>query len=82
MPVMPKMTAVTYKCRCMPEEATFEMPARRFNEDIADFMERMRKWLGEDHGQRSPFCRSGVTEYVKMRIPEGRPIGSSRDDLN
>jgi hypothetical protein len=79
---MPKMTAVRYKCRCMAEEVVFDMPARRFNEDIADFMERMQKWLGEDHSQRSPFCRSATTEYVKLPVPEDRPIGSSPEDAN
>lgn len=80
---MPKMTMVRYKCGCMPEEAAFEMPARRFNEDIADFMDRMKKWLGEDHSLRSPFCRSSKTEYVKLPVPEdGRGIGSSPQDAN
>lgn len=79
---MTKMTTILYKCRCMQDEGSFDMPARRFNEDIADFMERMQKWLGEDHNLRSPFCRSGKTEYVKMAVPEGRAIGSSPEDAN
>jgi hypothetical protein len=80
---MPKMVAIQYKCSCMKEEATFEMPARRFNEDISDFMERMQKWLGQDHSERSPFCRATKTEYVKIAVPEsGAPIGSSKEDLN
>lgn len=79
---MPKMTTILYKCSCMKEEGAFEMPARRFSEDTADFMERMQKWLGEDHSHRSPFCRSGTAEYVKMAVPEGRPIGSSPEDAN
>lgn len=80
---MPKMTTLHYKCTCMKEEVTFEMPARRFNEDVADFMERVQKWLGEDHSQRSPFCRATAVEYLKMPVPEdGRPIGSSPEDAN
>lgn len=80
---MPKMTTIRYKCSCLSEEVAFDMPARRFNEDISDFMERMKRWLGEDHSQRSPFCRSGKTEYVKLPVPEdGRPIGSSPEDAN
>lgn len=77
------MTTICYKCSCLKEEIAFEMPARRFNEDIADFMERVQKWLGEDHNQRSPFCRAGECEYVKIAVPEdGRPIGSSPKDAN
>lgn len=77
------MTTMRYKCSCMAEEIAFEMPARRFNEDVADFMTRAQKWLGEDHSQRSPFCRSGKVEYLKIPIPEDdRPIGSSPEDAN
>jgi len=79
---MPKMTTIHYKCACMQDEGSFEMPARRFNEDIADFMERVKKWLGDDHSQRSPFCRSGVAQYIKLSVPEDRPIGSSPQDAN
>ncbi len=79
---MAKMTTVMYKCSCMKDEAAFDMPARRFNEDIGDFMDRMTKWLGEDHALRSPFCRATKTEYVKMPVPEGRAIGSSPQDAN
>lgn len=79
---MPKLTTVRYKCACMKEEAIFDMPARRFNEDIAKFMARLQAWLGEDHSQRSPFCRSGKSEYVKLEAPEGRAIGSSPNDAN
>jgi hypothetical protein len=80
---MPKLTNVIYKCRCMTEEIAFEMPARRFNEDIADFMERVKRWLGEDHSQRSPFCRETNVEYLKLPVPEdGRGIGSSPKDAN
>jgi hypothetical protein len=79
---MTKMTTIRYKCSCMKDEVAFDMPARRFNEDLERFMPRMQKWLGEDHAQRSPFCRTSKTEYVKMEMPEGRPIGSSKEDLN
>lgn len=79
---MSKMTIMIYKCTCMKEEISFEMPARRFNEDVTDFLERVRKWLGDDHSQRSPFCRSEKVEYLKMAVPEGRPIGSSPEDAN
>lgn len=79
---MPKMTTILYKCACMKEETALEMPARHFNEDMPAFMARVTKWLGEDHSLRSPFCRSDKTEYVKIEVPEGRPIGSSPQDAN
>jgi hypothetical protein len=80
---MPKMVTIHYKCSCMQDEGSFEMPARRFNEDTADFIARLQKWLGEDHSQRSPFCRAAKTEYVKIpTLGEDRPIGSSKEDLN
>ena len=79
---MPKMTTIRYKCSCMQNEGSFDMPARRFNEDILDFMERLKKWVGDDHSQRSPFCRSRACEYVKVPAPEDRPIGSSPQDAN
>jgi hypothetical protein len=67
----------------MKQEIAFDMPARRFNEDISDFMDRMTKWLGEDHRLRSPFCLASKTEYVKLPVPEdGRNIGSSPQDAN
>lgn len=79
---MPKMATIHYKCSCMQDEGSFDMPARRFNEDIERFMERMQKWLGDDHSHRSPFCRATKTEYVKIAVPEGRAIGSSPEDAN
>ncbi len=45
-------------------------------------MDRLKKWLGDDHAQRSPFCRATKTEYVKIPVPEDRPIGSSPEDAN
>lgn len=79
---MPKMTTMRYKCTCMEEETAFEMPARHFNEDVSDFMERVQKWLGEDHSLRSPFCRATKMEYLKIPAPTDRPIGSSPQDAN
>jgi hypothetical protein len=80
---MPKMTTIRYKCSCMQDEAAFDMPARRFNEDTIDFMGRVTKWLSDVHSQRSPFCRTSKCEYVKIPVPEdGRPIGSSPKDAN
>lgn len=74
---MPKMTTVFYKCKCMQDEGSFEMPARRFNEDIENFMERMKRWLGDNHRERSPFCRAEKTEYVKIYVSEDGEVGSS-----
>ena len=71
-----KMVAVRYKCSCMKEEAIFDMPERRPDEDAAAFMARVQKWLGEDHQLRSPFCMSGTAEYVKFKIAGDGRIGN------
>lgn len=58
---MTKMTAITYRCKCMRSEVTFEMPARRFNEDIEDFMTRMRYYgANATSGFRLAFAHNAV----------------------
>lgn len=66
---------IRYKCRCLPAEASFEIPAREADEDIADWMrERVGPALHRDHLRRSPDCRATATEYVKIPAPENAPF--------
>lgn len=69
---------VTYKCRCMADEATIAVPDRRDDEDVVHWVEQtVGHALLRDHRVRSPRCLSNVTEYVTFEVdPEGRmPIG-------
>jgi hypothetical protein len=77
------MTTILFKCRCMDAESAFDMPARRFNEDAADFVKRAQAWMTDYHRELSPFCRAATVEYIKLPVPEdGRPIGASPKDAN
>lgn len=64
-----------YKCVCMKTEASFIMRERRPDEDIRAYMEVVRRALGDDHIKRSPLCRAGAVEYLKMPLSENKPIG-------
>jgi hypothetical protein len=81
---MPKMTRITYKCRCMIEEVSIDIPSRGRSVELPDWIERVVKpELGRDHATRSPLCAATAVEYLKLPIPEdGRRIGDSREALH
>lgn len=63
---------VIYKCACMSREAEVALEPRRDGEPIMLFVDRMGHAVAEDHRLRSPHCRSGRAEYIKLPIdPEG-----------
>ena len=77
-------TRIIYKCTCMAEEIAIDIPGRRPDQEITDWMEHtVKPWLGEDHQLRSPFCQAKAVEYLKLPMPEdGRRVGDPREALN
>lgn len=66
---------IIYKCRCMATEAHVEVRDRREDEDILEWMESaVQPTLGAYHIRTSPWCRSTVSEYVKIPMPENSPF--------
>ncbi len=63
---------IPYKCQCMKTEGILRITERDKNEDILEFMERVKEALGEEHHRLSPFCRISKAEYVK--IPMGGDV--------
>ncbi len=65
------MIAITWKCRCMPEEAVLQVRNRWNSEDFLDWMRNVVQCdLGAAHAKRSPWCRSAKVEYAKIPAPE------------
>jgi hypothetical protein len=66
---------IFYKCACMPAERSVDVPPRREDEDIIDWMETcVRLSIGLDHRKRSPLCRAAALEYAKIPAPENAPF--------
>lgn len=56
----------------MPEEATIFVRDRRDDEDVVEWLEGVAsEAIGDDHRERSPFCRATATEYVKIPVDKG-----------
>lgn len=74
------MAEVIYKCGCMPQMATIIVADRRADQDVVSWVEdAVGKALAVDHRARSPQCRSGTTEYVKLPVHDDAPgIGMRR----
>jgi hypothetical protein len=79
-----KTIALTWKCRCMLEEAVVDVRARARGDDIAEWMEEVvTPAISRAHRARSPLCVSPAVEYLKLPVPPGGgPVGSSKEDLN
>lgn len=62
---------IHYKCACLQDEATFQVRDRRDGEDVVAWVQGpLTAALAADHHARSPSCRAGATEYVKIPAPE------------
>lgn len=76
-PVHPDEPIITviWTCeQCGIIEAQLPVRARRKNEDILVWMERLQNTLGMIHHQRSPHCTA--TELTQLKIP--LPPGTNR----
>lgn len=68
------MIQIPYKCRCMTEEATVSVPARRADVDIVTWVQlTVVGAVTVDHRRRSPLCRSTTMEFIKIPAPENAP---------
>jgi hypothetical protein len=76
------MIDITYKCRCMSAEATFQVRNRVEGEDIATWMYDVQRKMGEDHTKRSPLCLATKVEYAKIPAPENAPFIGGQPKLN
>lgn len=71
------MIKVTYQCLCMKEEVSLYIPARKEDEDIADWMGLvLTPSLYLHHRTHSPKCTSPEIDHVKVPITENHPIGA------
>lgn len=74
---------VAYKCTCAPVEVLLQVPFRREDEDLREWMESI---VGAacylDHRQRSPSCPSKNVEYVKVNSPDNAPFVGGKPVLN
>lgn len=74
---------VRYKCICIGDEASLEVPYRRADEDLNEWMETI---VGSacylDHRRRSPLCQAKNMEYMKINSPENAPFVGGLPVLN
>lgn len=73
-----RFVEMIYRCRCMDKEAILQMRERGKREDIVDYMRAVQSELAIDHARRSPLCVAPATEYLKLPIEAGAPIGTAR----
>lgn len=59
----------------MQDEGLFSMRERSQNEEVDEFMLRLRVAMGRDHHRRNPECHEEKTEYIKLHAPAGKPFG-------
>lgn len=72
---------VRYKCKCMKEEAVFQVPERHSTDDLIEWMEGpVRLALWRDHHKRSPLCVSPATDYIKIPL-DGEFVGQGKGGL-
>lgn len=67
---------IKYKCRCMQDERTLAVTARREGEDVAAWMNSVVVRVSADHRALSPLCVAEKLEYLKVPAPKDRPIGA------
>lgn len=72
---------IRYKCRCLPEEVSFQMRERVQHEEILEFMNHVQQAIAVDHNNRSPLCMAREMEYAKVPV-EGDTIGGSKGGLS
>lgn len=74
---------VIYKCKCMKEEATVNVPFRRADEDIGKWVQgTMGMAIYLDHRTRSPNCRMTAMEYAKLPVPDNAPYLGGEPKVN
>lgn len=62
---------VTFKCACMPKEASTKLPIRRADETLHEWVNGvLGAGISIAHRLHSPECRSTVMEYVKVPIDD------------
>jgi hypothetical protein len=64
---------IRYKCKCMKDEATLNVPDRRQNADLGDWMNMLSVCISTDHRALSPLCMRTEMEYAKIPMPENAP---------
>lgn len=62
---------IHYKCRCMKEEATIDVPDRRPGSDLMVWMEAVQHCIYVDHKGLSPLCMTTAMQYAKIPFEEG-----------
>lgn len=64
---------IIYKCRCMKHETSIDVPDRRPNTDLMDWMELVQYCMTVDHHWLAPLCRAEGIEYAKIPMDEDAP---------
>ena len=72
------MIEIKFKCSCMIEEKAVHVRYRKFNEDIAHWVEEMQRAIDFAHSQISPKCLLRTMEYAKIPVAGDReqPLGA------
>lgn len=65
-------TEIRYKCHCMKEEASIQVPSRNGeDEDIRNWMTLVvQPSIYLDHRKRNSTCNAQNMEYAKILLPE------------
>jgi hypothetical protein len=58
----------------MSAETEIDVPDRRPNADLMDWMEMVQRNIGFDHHAISPFCERAQCEYVTIPL-DGESVG-------
>lgn len=66
---------VGWKCKCGGEREA-DVPTRRFDEDVRDWMTMVQWCLMIEHRKASPTCRATSFEYAKIPYHEGAQLGA------
>lgn len=59
---------VIYKCKCMSAETEIDVPDRRPNSDIGDWMDMVIACITVDHRASNALCQSDKVEYAKIPV--------------
>lgn len=74
---MTRHIELRYMCKCSKKEQLVYVPERSQDEEVPDFLERIRADVREHHRVNSPQCVSKKMEYLAIPMPHDR-LGESQ----
>lgn len=61
---------IFYKCRCMKAEAVIDVPDRRPEGELMEWMGLVQHAIAVDHKALSPRCMAVAMEYAKIPLED------------